>query len=183
MSPGDEKVTQGDKPQVTTVGVGRDEANLIMLSMIGDALTDPHTYAHFGSDAGRATASYLWPGASAVAECITPGGNCDRTNLALAAIPLHITQGGLEDVLERHVVGGALSRGKSLFNVGEDIKGLIQSAESANPVKQVRGLNFERVVDAGRIIGNDRATGTPTSIYTVITRPNGELVTAFPGKP
>ncbi len=77
MSPGDEKVTQAGVPQTTTVGVGRDEANLIMLSMIGDALTDPRTYAQLASDAGRATASYALPGASAIAKCITPGGNCD----------------------------------------------------------------------------------------------------------
>jgi len=89
-SPGDEKVIQAGLPQITTVGVGRDEANLIMLSMVGDGLTDPHTYAQFVSDAGRATASVAWPGASAVAECITPGGNCDKTNLAVAAIPLRV---------------------------------------------------------------------------------------------
>ncbi len=86
-SAGDEQVTQAGVPQTTTVGVGSDEANLIMLSTIGDALTDPHTYAQFVSDAGRAAASLVWPGASGVAECITPGGNCDKTNLAMVLLP------------------------------------------------------------------------------------------------
>ena len=72
--------------------------------------------------------------------------------------------------------------GKSLFHAGEDIQGLIKTAESVAPVPQAGG-NLERVVDAGRTIGTDRATGNATSTYTVITRPNGDLVTAFPGKP
>jgi len=72
--------------------------------------------------------------------------------------------------------------GKSIFNAGEDVEVLINAAESASPMRQAGG-NFERVVDAGRTIGTDRHTGAPTSIYTVITRPNGNLVTAFPGKP
>lgn len=110
-SPGDEKVTQGDEPQVTTVGVGREEANLIMLSMIGVALTNPRTYAQFLSDAGRATASYVWPGASAIAECITPGGNCNKTNLALAAVPFG--PGRLARILRRH---SALSVANMLVN-------------------------------------------------------------------
>jgi hypothetical protein len=50
------------------------------------------------------------------------------------------------------------------------------------PVLQ-RGGNFERVVDAGRTIGVDRASGQPTSIYTIITNAADELVTMFPGRP
>lgn len=45
------------------------------------------------------------------------------------------------------------------------------------------GHNFERAVNAGRNIGLDRATGQPTSVYTVITNPADELVTMFPGRP
>lgn len=42
---------------------------------------------------------------------------------------------------------------------------------------------FQRIVDANRASGVDRATGAPTSIYTVITNKSGGLVTAFPGVP
>ena len=41
--------------------------------------------------------------------------------------------------------------------------------------------NFQRVIDAGKIIGFDRYTNQFTSIYTVITNPSGNLQTAFPG--
>jgi hypothetical protein len=40
---------------------------------------------------------------------------------------------------------------------------------------------YSRVVDAGRPIGKDIATGQQTSTHTVITEPNGDLKTAFPG--
>jgi hypothetical protein len=50
------------------------------------------------------------------------------------------------------------------------------------PVAQNNG-NLARTVDAGRIVGVDRATGQATSLYTVVTSKAGELVTAFPGKP
>ncbi len=43
--------------------------------------------------------------------------------------------------------------------------------------------NFSRIVDASRNIGIDRTTGTPTSIYSIITDKSGNLVTAFPGTP
>jgi hypothetical protein len=48
---------------------------------------------------------------------------------------------------------------------------------------QQAGGNFQRVVEAGRIIGIDRATGQPTSIYTVITNAADDLITTFPGVP
>jgi RHS repeat-associated protein len=37
-------------------------------------------------------------------------------------------------------------------------------------------LAFERVVDAGRVIGTDKATGELTSWYTVVTNAKGELI-------
>lgn len=95
---------------------------------------------------------------------------------------INVSQRGLTHVLERHAAGGARTAGKSIFNQGEDIAGLIRGAESVGPVQQVGG-NFQRIVDAGRAIGIDRATGQPTSVYTVITNAAGDLVTAFPGIP
>lgn len=61
--------------------------------------------------------------------------------------------------------------------------GLIRQAESVPAVQQAGRTTFQRVVDAGRTIGVDRATGQPTSTYTVITDAAGKLITAFPGKP
>ena len=94
-----------------------------------------------------------------------------------------ISEGRLTKILEAHTAGGVLSAGKSLFNASEDVTSLVRAAESTAPVAQAGG-RFERVVDAGRIIGTDRDTGyAPTSIYTVITDSSDQLITAFPGRP
>ncbi|MGO9273133.1 MAG: hypothetical protein ACLQOO_23345 [Terriglobia bacterium] len=95
---------------------------------------------------------------------------------------IDITQEGLDHTVDRHTPAGTSTTGKSLFSAGEDVSTLIKGAEAVPPVPQPGG-NFERVVDAGRIIGMDRVTGQPTSIYTVITDVGGKLVTAFPGRP
>jgi hypothetical protein len=96
---------------------------------------------------------------------------------------IRITEAGLEHVIERHTAEGALSAGKSIFAAGEDITALARSSEGVAAVKQGFGRNFQRVVNAGREIGIDRATGRPTSAYTVITNIKNELVTMFPGHP
>jgi RHS repeat-associated protein len=93
-----------------------------------------------------------------------------------------LTNEGLAHVASRHIVGGAETEGRSIFSTGEDVRALIRAAERIEPVLQ-RGGNFMRAVDAGRIVGVDVVTGKPTSVYTVITRPSGELVTTFPGQP
>lgn len=95
----------------------------------------------------------------------------------------NVTSRGLQHVLDRHAVGGAQTAGKSTFNAGENIVDLIRQAESVPAVQQVGRNTFERVVNAGRSIGVDRATGQPTSTYTVITNAAGDLITAFPGIP
>lgn len=96
---------------------------------------------------------------------------------------IRITQEGLEHIAERHMVGGAGALAKkSIFNAGEDVAGLIKAAEGTAPTKMAGG-DFARVVDAGRPVGIDRATGAPTSMYTVITDSAGNLKNAFPGRP
>jgi hypothetical protein len=42
-------------------------------------------------------------------------------------------------------------------------------------------VNYQRIVDAGRIIGIDAITGKPTSVFTIITDAAGDMKTAFPG--
>jgi hypothetical protein len=95
---------------------------------------------------------------------------------------IRATDNGVAHVLARHTVGGAQTAGKSVFSAGEDVVGLIRQAESVAPLQQAGG-NFQRIVDAGRAIGIDRATGQATSTYTVITDAAGNLITAFPGVP
>jgi RHS repeat-associated protein len=97
--------------------------------------------------------------------------------------PINITGKGLKHTLERHAAGGAARfAGKSKFNAGEDIAALIRSGTQQPMVRQANG-NFARTFDVGREIGFDRNVGGPTSIMTIITRSNGDLVTAFPGRP
>jgi hypothetical protein len=106
-----------------------------------------------------------------------------KAGKVVRSTPINISERGLNHVLERHTAGGAKSAGKSIFNGSEDVVSLIQEAERVSPVQQGTRKTFERVVDAGREIGVDRTSNSPTSIYTVITNEAGELVTAFPGLP
>jgi len=97
--------------------------------------------------------------------------------------PIRMTEKGMAHVVERHTVNDiAKFAGKSKFNEGENLSVLINSGTQQRMVQQANG-NFARIWDAGRSIGIDRVSGQQTSIMTVITRPNGELVTAFPGRP
>lgn len=97
--------------------------------------------------------------------------------------PISITGKGLAHTLERHAAGGvARFAGKSKFNAGEDIAKLIRSGTQQPMVRQANG-NFARTFDVGREIGFSRNVGGPTSIMTIITDRNGNLVTAFPGQP
>ena len=95
---------------------------------------------------------------------------------------INITERGLQHVLDRHVPGGLQSAGKSLFSAGEDMSTLVRQGRTVQALQQAGG-NFQRIVNAGRTIGIDRATGQATSTYTIITNAAGDLITAFPGTP
>lgn len=131
-----------------------------------------------------ATSLILSPGAAATSTSVV-------ARVAEDAIPfelnggIKITQKGLLHVLQRHTINAITkfaSKSKFITNDTEEIENLIMQA-TQHPVTQQSGGNLERIVDAGRTIGVDRATGLPTSTYTVVTKPSGELVTAFPGRP
>jgi hypothetical protein len=116
-----------------------------------------------------------------------PLANCIATEAAgsagYSASKINITDDGLAHVFDRHLADGSLSAGKSLFNDNVTLTRLIADAgDAVVPITQRNG-SLAYVVDAGRNIGVDRATGLPTSTYTVITKPSGDLVTAFPGSP
>ena len=70
---------------------------------------------------------------------------------------------------------------KSRFNGGVHLTGLIRSGTQQPAVFQANGF-YLRTWNAGRIIGINQA-GKKTSMITVITKPNGNLVSAFPGLP
>jgi RHS repeat-associated protein len=94
-----------------------------------------------------------------------------------------LTADARRHILDRHFPGGRLvGKDKSIFNFNEDLDRLTRAARRVAPIPQRNG-NFVRIVDAGRPIGVDRATGRLTSIYSVVTDRNGEVVTAFPGVP
>ncbi len=102
-----------------------------------------------------------------------------------AAPTIRITGKGLDHIIKRHTDWGkqtAKHGTSSKFSQNIDIPRLIRSAQGGTVVRQPNG-NYEFVVNASRPIGIDKNTGQPTSSYTVITYPNGELVTAFPGMP
>jgi RHS repeat-associated protein len=109
-------------------------------------------------------------------------GGPGATNTGYVASKINITDDGLRHVFDRHLADGARSAGKSVFNDDVIITRLIADADAVVPVPQGNG-NLAYIVDAGRTIGIDRASGQATNVYTVITKPSGNLVTAFPGVP
>lgn len=95
---------------------------------------------------------------------------------------IEVTEEGLAHVLARHIIGGAETAGKSIFAEGTNVRELASAAEKLPAVKQAVGKNFQRIVNAGRVIGTT-FKGEATEIYTVITNAKNELVTMFPGVP
>lgn len=122
------------------------------------------------------------PSAEPEGASTTPSLSLNATEAGYTASKINITEDGLNHVFDRHLADGSLSAGKSLFNDNVTITRLIADADAVLPGVQGNG-NLAYVVDAGRAIGVDRVTGQATSIYTVITKPGGDLVTAFPGTP
>lgn len=96
--------------------------------------------------------------------------------------PINLTTKGTFHVLARHFPGGTKTAGKSIFNSGESIPDLVAVSQRVAPATQAN-TNLVRIVDAGRVVGTDVATGQPTSIYTVVTTWTGDLVTMYPGFP
>jgi RHS repeat-associated protein len=95
---------------------------------------------------------------------------------------INVTEKGMQHVLERHTVNGiAEFAGKSKFATGINFQKLIQQGTQMPMVRQPNG-NFARTFDSGVAIGIDR-TGQASSTVTIVTRPNGDLVTMFPGDP
>lgn len=103
--------------------------------------------------------------------------------MSSAIYRIRMTAAGLFHIHERHVRRDFPKyQGKSKFDPDADLPDLIRQAERFQPALQPDG-NYCRICELGRIIGWERRSGRASSILTVITRPDGELVTAFPGPP
>lgn len=89
-----------------------------------------------------------------------------------------LDQVGFEKVSAAHLSGAA---GKSQFASTEDLFQLAEEAGSHPVVGRVDG-RCERICSMGRDIGTD-LLGQPTSIMTIVTNPNGRVITMHPGLP
>jgi len=97
------------------------------------------------------------------------------------SVELRLSKRAERHVREGHFEGGRRSRGKSLFDKGVDLRGLLKAAEASKPSRQGNGRD-KRVTDAGRAIGTDGRTRKPVRTYVVIAEPDGEVVTMYPGR-
>ncbi|WP_090191694.1 MULTISPECIES: hypothetical protein [unclassified Duganella] len=96
---------------------------------------------------------------------------------------INITRRGWRHILKYHTNTQSPTHiNKSTFHTGEDLVQLINQAAQHSPVKMVR-KHVVRIFDAGHMVGIDRYSKKQTSIVTVITRLNGDLVNMFPGLP
>jgi hypothetical protein len=96
---------------------------------------------------------------------------------------INITKRGWQHVLKHHTATQSPTpTNKSTFNMGEDLIQLINQAALCPPSKMMRN-HLVRIFDAGHAVGIDRSSKQPTSLVTVITRLNGDLVNMFPGLP
>ena len=94
-----------------------------------------------------------------------------------------ITRRGWRHICQYHTDAQSPTHvNKSTFNTGEDLIQLINQAALHAPVQMMR-KHLVRIFDAGHVVGIDRHSKKQTSIVTVITRLNGDLVNMFPGLP
>jgi hypothetical protein len=96
---------------------------------------------------------------------------------------IRITKRAWNHILKHHTGTPQLTpANKSIFNASEDLIQLINQASLRPPSKIMRG-HLVRIFDAGHAVGIDRRSKKPTSLVTVITRLDGDLVNMFPGLP
>jgi hypothetical protein len=94
-----------------------------------------------------------------------------------------ITKRSWRHILKYHTGGQSATHAKkSIFNNDEDLILLLNEASRHQPGGNIK-RHLIRIFDAGHEVGIDRRNGKATSIVTVLTRMNGDLVTMFPGAP
>jgi hypothetical protein len=77
-----------------------------------------------------------------------------------------------------HQFPGVVAR-KSQFFDGVNLGRLTDTGDLAGVVQKNGNIRF--VVRGAEDVGVDRTTGLPTDIYTVIRKPDGSVLTMFPG--
>ncbi|WP_459545160.1 hypothetical protein [Nocardia sp. X0981] len=118
------------------------------------------------------------------------GGQTNETRYEDLPVAPEIPLGGLTDVSEayvrgKHAAGGSeVTSDKSTFPDGTDLDELVDAADDVPAHGPNEVGNYERVVDAGQVIGNlsKDAGGEPTTRYKVITDRWGTVVNMFPVK-
>lgn len=84
-------------------------------------------------------------------------------------------------VVERHMIGGSMSAGRSAFSHGTslgEIAKMVKTTVSKGSVR-VEGTSNVYTLDIGKVIGND-ASGNPTRFLRVVTDGKNNLLTTYP---
>jgi hypothetical protein len=94
----------------------------------------------------------------------------------------YLTSSTLAHILERHYYKIARYPDAGKFTIPvTDILYYLREAFHCPASNVLGSLNFQRVIDAGTVIGFDRY-GKNTTLITVITDNGGQIKTAFPGQ-
>jgi RHS repeat-associated protein len=103
--------------------------------------------------------------------------------LGLTPYPAQLDDVSEAYVRRRHMPGGSeATSDKSTFNPDVDLDDLVDQANDVTPVGPNPQGNWERDVDAGRVIGNQSPDmgGLPTSRYRVVQDDYGGVITMHP---
>ncbi|MGQ4617313.1 hypothetical protein [Nocardia sp. R7R-8] len=112
-------------------------------------------------------------------------GTSGRTTAGSAAqVPTPaFTDEGEQHVRDTHIPGGKdAGSDKSLFDPNVDLDALVEASENVPATGPNRYGTYERIVDAGRIIGSqsEMAGGAPTTRYKVVQDKRGTVITMHP---
>lgn len=130
-----------------------------------------------------------------IADALSPGASCtvdqDVPMQVVGGLATSIAMGGISGAAERadaaavdvghagiHQFPG-IAASKSQFFDGADLGGLSNTGDLPGVVK--KNGNIRYVLRGSGDVGVDRTTGLPTDIYTVIRKPDGSVLTMFPG--
>lgn len=93
----------------------------------------------------------------------------------------YLTVPALVHIIERHYYKGMRHPEKGKFTIPVvEILSHLRDASTEQTMPVSGSLYFQRVFDAGKVIGFDRGH-QPTSLITVLTDSCGRIITAFPG--
>jgi hypothetical protein len=87
----------------------------------------------------------------------------------------------MQKIRDLHTESGRLSGDRSVFYDGEDLEALIDAARDTIPTQQRNG-RLRGVIEADHDVGWDNVNEEHTNVYTVVTYPDNDLLTAHPGE-